>query len=336
METRPLFILGAGFSKAITNGVMPLLNELTDDIVTALKYNDQDDVYQYWEKYIEKPNIGNIKGKGLHNFEDIMTFLSSNFPYETYIDEHLKYILYQRITEKIVDIFQEKHLNKEISGEQYLFDFANFLKKNHADIFTFNYDLVLEYLLAKVTRNEGYHKHRSTYFERWYKIKKMPSYYNDGLEKYRTHTKDVLTIYKLHGSINWLYDKSSPTGIRVTTPFISSEYTQGLDYLLVPPTLLKNFSFQTDLLNYQWQEFRQKLLSAEKIFVIGYSIPKTDLATYYALKTCVQPNCQVYIVAKAPSANKKKEWEQLFKQQKKLSIFEEGLDEKTLKEIGLI
>ena len=339
METRPLFILGAGFSKAITNGIMPLLNELTDDIVNVLKHSDQDDIYRYWKKYIEEPNIGNIRNATNHNFEDIMTFLSSKFAYETYIDEHLKYILYQRVTEVIVEIFQRKNLEKEISHERYLIDFAHFLKHEKADIFTFNYDLVLEYLLAKVTNDELYHNHPSTYFEKWYRIKKMPSYYNDNLEKYRTHTKNILTIYKLHGSINWLYDKSSPTGIRVSSSFIPSEYAQGLDYLLVPPTMLKNFSFQTDLLNFQWQNFREKLKQAEKIYIIGYSIPQTDVATRYILQTHLNSSSEIFIVTLKPTIDIQDSWYNLFAEQdqkKKLHIIDDGFNKNAMKKMGII
>lgn len=325
--------MGAGFSYAITNGTMPLLNGLTKELVDNLAFEEDENLFHLWQEYVVKPNIGNVQNPNKSNFEDIMTFLSSKFAYETYKDEHFKAALYQYITEKIVAILQMINLEKEISNDPYLLQFANYLRNTKADIFSFNYDLVLENLLSKIPGS-------SRIFDPLYKIKGSYAFLSGTFcDSASLFWRDSLKIYKLHGSINWMYDPDTPTGVQIVTPETSSEYYKGLHYLLVPPTILKNFVFRNNLLDIQWQEFREKLRLAKKIHIIGYSIPKTDIATYYALKTCVQPKCIVNMVVKNPSKTQIKGWKELFdmqEKQKTFSLFEQGFNENSIQNLGLI
>ena len=330
---KELFILGAGFSYAVTNGTMPLLNGLTKELVDNLKLEEDEDLLQLWQEYVVNPNIGNVQNPNKSNFEDIMTFLSSKFAYETYKDEHFKAALYQYITERIVAILQMINLEKEISNAPHLLQFANYLRKTKADIFSFNYDLVLENLLLKIPGS-------SRIFDPLYTIKGALAFLSGTFcDSASLFWRDSLKIYKLHGSINWMYDPDTPTGVQIVTSKTLPEYCRGLHYLLIPPTILKNFVFHNNLLDIQWQEFREKLCLAEKIHIIGYSIPKTDIATYYALKTCIQPKCIVNMVVKNPTKAQIKGWKELFDKQEKqsnLNLFEEGFNENSLQELGLV
>lgn len=330
---KELFILGAGFSYAVTNGTMPLLNGLTKELVDNLKLEKDEDLFQLWQEYVLNPNIGNVQNPNKSNFEDIMTFLSSKFAYETYKDEHLKAVLYQYITERIVAILQMINLEKEISNDHYLLQFASYLRNTKADIFSFNYDLVLENLLSKIPGS-------SRIFDPLYIIKGSLAFLSGTFcDSASLFWRDSLKIYKLHGSINWMYDPDTPTGVEIVTSETLPEYYRGLHYLLVPPTILKNFVFRNNLLDIQWQEFREKLRLAEKIHIIGYSIPKTDIATYYALKTCVQPKCIVNMVVKNPSKTQIKGWKELFDKQEKqktFNLFEQGFNENSIRNLGLI
>lgn len=115
MEEKEIFILGAGFSRAIAGDSMPLLHELTKEISEGITSEADNDIKNIWDQYIVRPNIGNIRSideqdpnKNRSNFEDVMTFLSSDFAYEDYKDQHLKAILYRYITDLIVKIFEKK------------------------------------------------------------------------------------------------------------------------------------------------------------------------------------------------------------------------------------
>ena len=355
MESKEsVFILGAGFSRAVAGKSMPLLHELTKDINEKIyTESDNKEIKNIWQNYIEKPNIGNIRSVNSRNndasFEDIMTFLSSNFAYEDYIDEHLKAILYHYITDLIVKVFERINQQKSILQGSWLHEFAKHLHNEHSEIFTFNYDLVLENLLAIENKLD------IRGCEAIYSVKNMVNPYFKELDLQfdkQTGTLNIeenpvlkwkqdwhIKLYKLHGSINWLYDPKFPHGIRIGTTDLPEQYKQGLQALIVPPSMLKNFSFHTKLLDFQWQMFRKKLNNATNLYIIGYSIPTTDVATRYALQTQLNPKCKIFIISLNPTKKQKEEWVKLFDKQYKIEnihIIENGFNEESLKEIGII
>ncbi|MGE4385551.1 MAG: hypothetical protein AB7E39_06790 [Endomicrobiaceae bacterium] len=312
------FILGAGFSKAVAD-TMPLLNELSQEIKQKIDNTQDEDIKHFWNDFIIKNNIGNIQDKDTANFEDILTYLSTNFTYENYKGIGLKNILYEYIKEQIVEIFKEKNIEKEIKDDQYLKNFLNYLVDTKTNVCTFNYDLVLENSFKKIKPDA-----KDNHFKDLYIIQKIDtglmSFFS---EKNDDILKNTINIYKLHGSINWLYDKDVQNGIRVISDGTLPEYKLGLSPLIVPPTISKNFSQLTPLLNIQWYKFREELENAEKIYIIGYSIPKTDIATYYALKTLIKHDAKIVIVNKIDENDEKvKEWKVLFSKQNLEFCFE--------------
>ena len=340
MEEKEIFVLGAGFSRAIAGSSMPLLHELTKEISEGISSSSDQDIKNIWDQYIVQPNIGNIRSikeenpvKNQSNFEDIMTFLSSDFAYENYKDQHLKAILYRYITDLIVKIFERKNQEKSILHAPWLHNFAKYLHNEHAEIFTFNYDLVLENLLAQAL---DYPNHD---FDPIYTIKTMDNshtsfFNNDARDYWKKSTK----LYKLHGSINWLYDPDFQNGVRVVSSHTLPEYRQGLQCLIVPPTMLKNFELKTKLLDFQWHVFKEKLAQATKLYIIGYSIPKTDIATRYIIQTQLNSECEVFIISKNSPIDIEEGWYELFSGQHKnenLHILKNGFNEDSLKDIGL-
>lgn len=341
MKEREIFILGAGFSRAVAGNSMPLLQELTREISEEITFNPDKDIQNIWDQYIVKPNIGNIisieetdPNKNHSNFEDIMTFLSSDFSYEDYKDRHLKAILYRYITDSIVKIFERKNQEKNLLQDSWVHNFAKYLHNNHSKIFTFNYDLVLENLLAQSLEypNRG--------FDPIYTIKTMDS---NNTSFFADDTRDYwdrsIKLYKLHGSINWLYDPDFQNGVRVVSSQTLPEYRQGLQCLIVPPTMLKNFELKTKLLDFQWHVFKEKLKETKTLYVIGYGIPKTDIATRYIIQTQLNKECEVFIITYKPTIDIKDGWYELFSSQdknKKLHIYDKGFNEESVKIMGLI
>jgi len=355
MEEKEIFILGAGFSRAIARNIMPSLNGLTKEIAEGISSSSEQDIKNMWQQYIVQPNIGNIRSindpnpnKNQSNFEDIMTFLSSDFAYENYKDQHLKAILYRYITDLIVKIFERKNQEKSILQAPWLHEFAKHLHNERSEIFTFNYDLVLENLLARENNLD------IRGCEAIYSVKNMGNPYFQEYTLQVNNQTNIVTIeenpmrewkqgwhiklYKLHGSINWLYDPDFQNGVRVVSSHTPQEYKQGLQCLIVPPTMLKNFELKTKLLDFQWHVFKEKLAQATKLYIIGYSIPKTDIATRYIIQTQLNPECEVFIINYNPEADIEEGWCKLFSSQHKnenLHILKNGFNEDSLKDIGL-
>lgn len=336
MEEKEIFILGAGFSRAIAGDSMPLLHELTKEISEGITSEADNDIKNIWDQYIVRPNIGNIRSideqdpnKNRSNFEDVMTFLSSDFAYEDYKDQHLKAILYRYITDLIVKIFEKKNQEKSILQVPWLHNFAKYLHSERAEIFTFNYDLVLENILAQ---SLNYPNHD---FDPIYTIKTMDnrntSFFNNDA---RDYWRKSIKLYKLHGSINWLYDPDFQNGVRIVSSHTLPEYRQGLQCLIVPPTMLKNFELKTKLLDFQWHVFKDDLTQASKLYIIGYSIPFTDVATRFVLQTQLNPECEIFIVTLKPMLDIEQGWYDLFALQNKsgnLHILESGFNEDSIK-----
>lgn len=356
MEEKEIFILGAGFSRAIAGDSMPLLNGLTTEISKSITSGSDNDIKNIWDQYIVQPNIGNIRSieekdpnKNRSNFEDIMTFLSSDFAYEDYKDRHLKAILYRYITDLIVKIFERKNQEKSILQSSWLHNFARYLHNERSEIFTFNYDLVLENLLARENNLD------IRGCEAIYSVKNMGNpYFQEYTFQFDAQTGTLsmeenpmrkwkqdwhIKLYKLHGSINWLYDPDFQDGVRVVSSHTPPEYTHGLQCLIVPPTMLKNFELKTKLLDFQWHAFKGKLAQATKLYIIGYSIPITDVATRFILQTHLNPQCEVHIVSYKPKKKIQKEWNTLFSsqnQKRKVKIYCDGFCENSAKAMGLI
>ena len=355
MEEKEIFILGAGFSRAIAGNIMPSLNGLTKEIAEGISSSSEQDIKNMWQQYIVQPNIGNIRSindpnpnKNQSNFEDIMTFLSSDFAYENYKDQHLKAILYRYITDLIVKIFERKNQEKSILQAPWLHEFAKHLHNERSEIFTFNYDLVLENLLARENNLD------IRGCEAIYSVKNMGNpYFQENTFHFDPQTATLnieenpmrewkqgwhIKLYKLHGSINWLYDPDFQNGVRVVSSHTPQEYKQGLQCLIVPPTMLKNFELKTKLLDFQWHVFKEKLAQATKLYIIGYSIPKTDIATRYIIQTQLNPECEIFIIDHNPKADIESGWYELFSIQDKngkLHILKNGFNGDSIKAVKL-
>lgn len=102
--------------------------------------------------------------------------------------------------------------------------------------------------------------------------------------------------------------------------------------------MLKNFELKTKLLDFQWHVFKEKLAQATKLYIIGYSIPKTDIATRYIIQTQLNPECEIFIIDHNPEANVESDWYELFSIQDKngkLHILKNGFNEDSIKAVKL-
>ena len=102
---------------------------------------------------------------------------------------------------------------------------------------------------------------------------------------------DSFTLFKLHGSTNWYYSGASEsTGEVIYSSAIegwvansSRESDSKLAVsdkvpLIVPPTTEKVGFFQHESLKRIWTQALSSLREATRLFIIGYSLPMTDLA----------------------------------------------------------
>ena len=112
----------------------------------------------------------------------------------------------------------------------------------------------------------------------------------------------TMEILKLHGSINWYYSGEQGNGGEqlYLSSFRGDEEIEinlkDLFPLIIPPVLDKVSYYKHNTLKTMWNEAKNSLLVAEKVYVIGYSIPETDLTVKFMLQKYIPKDCSVFIV----------------------------------------
>ncbi len=136
-------------------------------------------------------------------------------------------------------------------------------------IITFNYDLVLERELEKRRIRPAYHCGQNADY--------YPRAFAEPIVQ--------MNLLKLHGSINWAICKECKRlhfmpyqGYRLSDLLSYScsqcNRTNCLEVLIVPPTW--NKGIDEAFIRSVWTQALRELMSAGRIFIIGYSFPETD------------------------------------------------------------
>ena len=137
-------------------------------------------------------------------------------------------------------------------------------------IITFNYDLVIEDALRAL---------RQSYRYGW------ESKASECHDEYADRTSQT-PLLKLHGSVNWATHDEPGKG-----PAIYADYQQvrekGEVPLLVPPSWSKGFS---GIFLDVWHEAVERIATATRIVVMGYSMPPTDTHFIYLLAAGLREN----------------------------------------------
>lgn len=99
------------------------------------------------------------------------------------------------------------------------------------------------------------------------------------------------------------------TQIRPKNPLMREEISDDLGVvsmpLIIPPVRNKKYDFFGNLFTNLWTEAEKQLIEADKIFIIGYSFPKTDLRSSELFKKAFSSRTtmpEVIIVNPAPEA----------------------------------
>jgi len=136
----------------------------------------------------------------------------------------------------------------------------------------------------------------------------------------------ALPVLKLHGSANW-FQCTEPCKegiwINADTPSRRLEYFYGqsrlgcnhqVEPVIVPPTWAKGG--QSTILRPVWTRALQALREAGRIFIIGYSLPRTDEFFKYLLALALSTNEQLdKIIVVNPSQETQDTFAKLFQSQ---------------------
>ena len=294
------FVLGAGFSVDYNPRYVPLsknfmaIAEQNGFLDPRGRHKELVDfIRKYYGEYTDV------------NIESLATFLTSPLiPAREYrYDYHAK--LYSDLTEIIFNTVEDVHRHPASDDIRRRYQqFANFLVDVHANIITFNYDLILDDLLGN-TRYwyppDGYGTEMRVFPE----SARMNSVFQAGVLK---PINSEVKLFKLHGSVNWgkplLPQQYGPEGVFLNEgsalrPMVSlSRYEHvshpELEPFIVPPILSKDQIQREPILMNSWHRAREALKKSRMIFVIGYSFPQTDFFFEFLIRQATSAGWEAY------------------------------------------
>ena len=269
-----VFLLGAGFSKAVSDD-MPLLKELSSQIRGRLSNLPESlltlgDNIEIWLSYLSQPHPWLSESENLRNRALALDITGE--------------------IEEVLDKKEQSVVQDECPS--WLRTLTQHWHETQAGVVSLNYDTLVERAVVKISARQG--EDSGSFFPvkfTLYPVKFTPSTWRDAEMPESKTAMDSFTLFKLHGSTNWYYSGASEsTGEVIYSSAIegwvansSRESDSKLAVsdkvpLIVPPTTEKVGFFQHESLKRIWSQALSSLRTAGKLFIIGYSLPMTDLA----------------------------------------------------------
>lgn len=267
-----VFILGSGFSSSFG---LPTLNNLFEGIMNAPQRAGEKDKENIYEALnLLYPDFSNL-AHTFPNFEEFLSLVNASKDiFKSFKWENTKISALRLLT----DYIGNNTINININKSGYNLALINiFLEQlNYGDcIITFNWDNIIEYFLNKMKKDINFIE----------------------------HNEKSISIFKLHGSINWF---QKPKSISFADPkyidfvFKLSEndeiyctknfsYYNNWDVLntppyIIPPIISKN-PMDESFLGQIWKQALKVLWEAKEIYIIGYSIPSNDIHARLLLRS---------------------------------------------------
>lgn len=342
-DTKTVFVLGAGFTRAFVPDAPCLVGRFPDVVALKDEFTNYPAIQHLFESEITQ-----VAGDEI-DFERLLTRLDGGMPYdqEKGLEAQFRHLL-SRV--KVVFSRQMIKLRDADQNREDLEEFASYCLNIGATCITFNYDDILDAAFYKLGRNgpliwgpdAGY-----GFFCRPAQI------LTDLMRVFMDRTNSLLL--KLHGSINWHVLRGTqppfpldsfyhfepwfkPYPDRVSPNLKAlEEYTlKHLDAepFIVPPVLSKAQLMAEPVLKYLWSLAYDELLSADTVVFVGYSLPVTDIgaSTLFRETLCRNPRPTIKVLIKADhDAHKDKIMESYRRLFGHDVVFEFGDARKTLK-----
>ncbi|MFJ8894524.1 hypothetical protein ACIRCZ_08070 [Leifsonia sp. NPDC102414] len=271
---RPVYVLGAGFSKAI-HRAMPITNELGEALASRLGSQVSFDL-----------RVG-------QSFEDWLTLQMTPLPFLESYENATRAAHGAHIVAEIAHVLDETMAVASTSEcPLWLRQLVALWHQERAVILTFNYDTLIERAVngnpPTTTSTDG-QVHYVMGDHVVFPAPPAPQAQFLG-DMGAGHTDQSFEILKLHGSLAWYWaagDSSGSTLIRIRekqvfgslvpmTPDSDFDGATKLDRYLVPPITSKDGFYSSYLSHTLWRQARSLVAAASEITLMGYSLPAED------------------------------------------------------------
>ena len=264
-----VFLLGAGFSRAVCP-TMPTMSELFE---------------------LLNPLIGQVDGFSQEAYDYAagdLEMLLAYYAVRSPSDDSIEVLRKQRVTAILERRIGEHLWTQELygaidglnpNGEKLVAKWS----KQRSHVLTANYDMLVERMAGAMWNNAALSL---------YPIAITSALSRGGHDPHGLASSDSPTLYKLHGSISWYKSadesRSSPIyGVSGENPMFDVDGNLVGDLkmvgdkrrFIVPPVLDKSTLLSHEsICNLWWQAKEYALSRADNLYVIGYSLPETDVA----------------------------------------------------------
>lgn len=280
---RTAYVLGAGFSRAASPR-MPITDELGKRAASRVDLND----------------VPDFRADAI-TFENWLTWLAERQPFLSEAEHLHDRARFAELTEAIAaEVVASQSAAEESGYPHWMGELVDLLHWGQSEVVTLNYDTIVETSLDRSPRGAGeevvgssdavtgFPNGRGVMFG-------SGSYFED---------RATFHLHKLHGSVDWYGVPGDSTG--ATLERIPSSTTRGVsaalatiggrEVFIVPPTSTKGGYFDNPKTRFTWQRARDGLRQAERVVLIGYSLPLTDTALARLLVSTLANGTQEIVV----------------------------------------
>ena len=302
-EKRDVFLLGAGFARAIFP-TMPLLQDLADRII---------DTPQGAPRF--SPEVRSLMSE---NFAHAVSYLEQAKPWVTEADNLRDRALYLEISNAIAHVLDETvsaaHESLATSAPNWLNRLIRYWHEHRCTVLSLNYDTLIERAAAGVELADG---------ERISPPHLYPAMLTDAALRSGgsapERRRPTFRLLKLHGSTNWYYSGRPATAgepIYFVPPLAGRRSTererdQNAERIravadkypfLIPPVYDKSPLLTHETIRALWFEAGDALKHARRIISMGYSLPPSDLTMMHFLRTTCAPHTRIEVVNEGKDA----------------------------------
>lgn len=283
-----VFVLGAGFSRAAYRG-MPLTDDLGRLVLDRMTDTDL---------RLGRPNFS----AGGLTFESWLSWLGEEQPFDDPESALTRRALFVRLQNMIADALDEVELRAlDEPPARWLYPLVQLFQLGVATVITFNYDRTVEFNLPeRITDAAGEFIQRDDIVVPFYS--QLGTMFGDG----RPSPRDVAAFdyLKLHGSVDWWVLPDDVNGTSLEQGGRTAELTRAERNMrstrrrfIVPPTAQKSGYYRSQITHFLWQQPAAALTTADRVAVLGYSLPLTDNAAASMLSgTVARTSARVDIV----------------------------------------
>ena len=335
IERSVVYILGAGASKAVIPDA-PLMAQLLPE---ALKIFKQPNYSKgHWDRRIRrindffngfyKLNLDTLEInpdallKTFPSLEDILTQLDDAIiegrPLSRKYDVPCLRTLREDLVFAICEVLRKKMDFAKVSGRELMQRFMQGLGPNDS-ILSLNYDIIVDNALSI-----PYYPARFVDYGLSVRYALNNSFRPIAYNLLERPPPNTPPLYKLHGSLNWLYCPScQQLDVTIGEKGVHYIYEEERDFacpdcqgrydpLIITPTLLKTYN--NILLREVWRQAEDKVSKADGVVFIGYSLPDADVQLRCMLKRALfkksirrggTSTCKICVVSKSPPDNEK-------------------------------